>query len=272
VEGEPLGTPEVYSNDRIFVHICLASDQDTETEGKLSVLEKAGHPVVQIEMDEVSDLGAEFFRWELAVATAGAIMGLNPFDEPNVAESKRTACKLLSQWKEKKALREGQPIFAENDFALYCDQTWKWLWNGTQRSSVRDIFQAFFRLVEAPDYIALLPYFLCNLQRHQALQTLRNRLRERFKVATTLGYGPPYLHETGQLHKGGPKTGVFLIFTADTTADISIPEQEFGFATLQRAQALGDFRSLTYRGQRVIRVHLGRDIEKGLKFLEDNLR
>jgi hypothetical protein len=138
-------------------------------------------------------------------------------------------------------------------------------------STLGAFLQAFVDLAAAPDYLALLPYFRRTEARHQALQTLRLALRDRRHVATTLGYGPRYLHSTGQLHKGGPNTGVFMLFTADAAADLAIPEQPYGFATLQRAQALGDFRSLNTKGRRVVRIHLGSDIEGGLKKLVESL-
>lgn len=270
VDGEPLGSPEVYSHDRVFIHMRLADEDEGETEQKLAALEKAGHPVMRIELGDIMNLGAEFFRWELATATAGAIMGINPFDEPNVAESKKNTADLLSEWKENGKFPEASPVVEGNGIAIYCDPEQKWF-QKIRLNSQADFLASYLEMAHPPDYIALVPYFLRTSQRHEALQAIRVRLRDRFKVATTSGYGPRYLHSTGQLHKGGPNTGLFLMFTADGAQDIAIPDEHYGFATLQRAQALGDFRSLTHKERRVIRIHMGHDIENGLKVVAGSL-
>jgi hypothetical protein len=269
VEGEPLGAPEVYGQDRVFVSIRTADQPGPDTETKLAALEAAGHPVVRIVMHDVLDLGAEFLRWELATAVAGAVLNLNPFDEPNVAESKQNTSDLLHEWQQRGTFSETPPLLAASGITVYCEPGQPWLPTGQQ--SLDTFLRAFVDLAAAPDYLALLSYFRRTEARHQALQHLRLVLRNRRQVATTLGYGPRYLHSTGQLHKGGPNTGVFILCTADAAADLPIPGQPYGFATLQRAQALGDFRSLNAKARRVIRVHLGKDIEGGLKRLAESL-
>jgi transaldolase/glucose-6-phosphate isomerase len=270
VEGEPLGAPEVYGRDRVFVWIRTADRPDPDTEARLTTLEAAGHPVVRIVIHDALDLGAEFLRWELATATAGAILEQNPFDEPNVAESKQNTSNLLYEWQQHGVFGEDQPVLTEAGLAVYGDREQPWLPTGPQHS-LSTFLQAFVDLAAAPDYLALLPYFHRTAALHQMLQRLRLAWRDRRRVATTLGYGPRYLHSTGQLHKGGPDTGVFILFTADASAELSIPGQPYGFATLQRAQALGDFRSLNTRQRRVIRIHLGSDIEGGIKRLVASL-
>jgi transaldolase / glucose-6-phosphate isomerase len=270
VEGEPLGAPAVYGPDRIFVWLRTADCLDTDTEAKLTTLEKAGHPGIRIVIHDALDLGAEFLRWELATATAGAILEVNPFDEPNVAESKQNTNALLHEWQQHRTFSTAQPVVQAGDIAIYCEQTQSWIPKG-QGSTPGAFLQAFVDLATPPDYLALLAYFRRTAAGHQALQALRLALRERRHVATTLGYGPRYLHSTGQLHKGGPNTGVFILFTAEAAADLPIPGQPYDFATLQRAQALGDFRSLTTKARRVVRVHLGSDIEGGLKKLVESL-
>jgi transaldolase/glucose-6-phosphate isomerase len=269
VEGEPLGAPEMYSQDRLFVLIRTVDCPDPATDAKLAALEAAGHPVVRIVIHDALDLGAEFLRWELATATAGAVLGLNPFDEPNVAESKKNTSALLHEWQQHGTFGEDQPIVQEGGIAVYGDPAQPWLPRGER--NVPAFLNAFVNLAVAPDYLALLPYFLRTEACHQALQALRLILRDRRHVATTLGYGPRYLHSTGQLHKGGPNTGMCILFTADAAADCPIPGQPYGFATLQRAQALGDFRSLVAKERRVIRVHLGDDLEGGLRRLAESL-
>jgi hypothetical protein len=226
---------------------------------------------VRISIPEALAFGDEFFRWEVATATAGAVMGVNPFDEPDVAESKQNTHDLLSAWQRQDVASGGRPVLEADGMAIYVDEKQREAW-WEQAGSVRDFLQAFVGQIKAPDYLALLSYVQRTPPRHEILQALRSALRNRFKVATTLGYGPRYLHSTGQLHKGGPNTGVFIMFTADAPEDIPIPGQTYGFATLQRAQALGDFLALSHKQRRVIRMHLGSDIEGGLKRIAESLQ
>jgi hypothetical protein len=269
VDGEPLGAPDVYSNDRLFVSLHYAGPEDTSTAKTLTALEEAGHPVVRISIPETLALGGEFFRWELATATTGAIMCINPFDEPNVAESKQNTLDLLSAWQRQGSASQEPPIFEADSMAIYGDVR-RLETSREQVGSMRDFLQAFVGQMSPPDYLALLAYLQRTPARHEALQALRCGVRNRFRVATTLGYGPRYLHSTGQLHKGGPNTGVFIMFTADAPDDIPIPGQAYGFAMLQRAQALGDFLALGDKQRRVIRIHLGSDVEGGLKRIAES--
>ena len=263
VDGEPLGSPDVYSNDRVFVSLQLAGSKDATTAKQLAALEAAGHPIVRLSIPEPIAFGGECFRWELATATAGAIMGVNPFDEPDVAESKQHTHDLLSTWQRQGAASEEHPLLETDGVTIYGDVRQLKAWR-EKAGSLRDFLQAFVGPMKTPDYLALLAYFQRTPARHEALQALRGAFRNRLRVATTLGYGPRYLHSTGQLHKGGPNTGVFAMFTADASEDVPIPGQTYGFATLQRAQALGDFLALAHKQRRVIRIHLGSDVEGGL--------
>jgi hypothetical protein len=249
----------VYSSDRLFVLLRLDGHAEPDTEQQLTVLEKAGHPVVRITVPAVRDLGAECWRWELATATAGALLGVNPFDEPNVAASKRQTQALLQTWQHHGTFGDDRPVVAEDDMVVYGATA-----SGSHRT-VRALLRAFVEAVAGPDYLALLPYMRQTPERHMLLHALCLALRNSRKVATTLGYGPRYLHSTGQLHKGGPNTGVLIMFTAEASEDPPIPGEPFGFATLQRAQALGDFQALTAAGRRVLRLHLGHHIEQGLE-------
>ncbi|MFP3869577.1 MAG: bifunctional transaldolase/phosoglucose isomerase [Syntrophobacteria bacterium] len=264
VEGEPVGYPGVYAADRVFVHMSTAEAEEAYTEQKLRGLEEAGHPVVRIQLGDKINLGAEFFRWEFATATAGALLEINPFDEPNVSESKENTRTLLTEWREKGRFNTDDPLVEENGIAVYGDPVSPWLEN-LSRDSLEAFLGGFVDLAGPPDYLALLTYFLRTPERHKTLQALRVSLRDRLKVATTLGYGPRYLHSTGQLHKGGPNRGVFVVITAEADEDTPIPGSEYGFATLQRAQALGDFRSLINKDRRVIRIHLAGDLDHGLR-------
>jgi transaldolase / glucose-6-phosphate isomerase len=271
VEGESAGKPEVYNNDRVFVYLYTSEDDDEKNDKKLKALEKAGHPAVRIELQNKLALGAEFFRWELATATAGRIINVNPFDEPNVAESKKNSKDLLIEWKEKGSFGEGKPLLQDSEISVYCNEAAAWMFEG-ERKSIKAFLNKFVKLANSPDYLAMLAYFIQTPDREKILQSIRTRLRDRLKVATTLGYGPRYMHSTGQLHKGGPNAGVMILFTYDAQEDIAIPGSDYGFATLQRAQALGDFRSLNDKNRRVIRIHLGKNVEQSLKKLESSLK
>jgi hypothetical protein len=251
----------VYGRDRLFVWLRLGKHTEPAIEEQLTILEKAGHPVVRIAVPEVLDLGAESLRWELATATAGALLGVNPFDEPNVVASKRQTETLLQTWQHHGTFDDERPVLEDDGIAVYGPAAL-----GKHRT-VHALLRAFVGAVAAPDYLALLPYMQRAPERHKTLLALCLALRNRRKVATTLGYGPRYLHSTGQLHKGGPPTGVLIILTVEAAEDLFIPGEPFGFATLQQAQALGDFRALRAAGRRVLRIHLGRDIESGLERL-----
>ncbi len=283
VEGEPLGTPEDYGSDRVFVALELSGVDDPERRGRLQALQDAGHPVVRIALDDRLDLGAEIFRWEVATATAGAILGVNPFDEPNVTESKENTRELLAAWRERGSFDEPAAAAEAGEVAVWTGGGADGAGAGGEAPAA--VIAALLASARAGDYVALLPYFRRTPERHRSLETLRRAVRDRYRVATTLGYGPRYLHSTGQLHKGGPDTGVYLIFTAGSGGDdISIPdsgsgsgsgsdgaERGYGFATLLRAQALGDFRSLAEHGRRVVRIHLEGDLDEALATLVDEL-
>jgi transaldolase/glucose-6-phosphate isomerase len=269
VESEKIGKPENYSNDRVFVY--MFTPEDKIDENKISTLEKAGHPVVRIELKDKFAIGGEYLRWEIATATACTVLGINAFDQPNVSESKNNTNNLLAAWKQSGNFDEGNPIFSKDDISVFCNQSASWLFEG-HRKSLKDFITAYLKLIAPSDYISLLAYFLQTPARHKQLQSIRIGLRDKFKIATTLGYGPRYLHSTGQLHKGGPNEGLFIIFTADSSEEVIIPGEQFGFATLQRAQALGDFGSLNNKNRRVIRIHLGKNVEENLKVIAGLLK
>ncbi len=271
VESEDLGKPDVYGNDRVFVYMHTSAEKETTIERKLTALEKAGNPTVRIEIKDKLALGAEFLRWEIATATAGKIIGINAFDQPNVEAAKKNTSKILNEWKQNGSLNEGEPLYTKDELTLYVDPDSKWLFEKPKRS-FSDFLNAFVKLDNSPDYFALLAYFLETPGRNKTLQSIRMKIRNNRKSATTLGYGPRYLHSTGQLHKGGPNTGLFIILTADSEKDLPIAGEEYGFKTLHRSKALGDFRSLNEKDRRVIRINLGSNIEQGLKKLEQMIK
>ncbi len=270
VEGEEPDRPDAYGSDRLFVSIALRGDEFRKAGRRLEALEKAGHPVVRIELADKFALGGEFMRWEFATVTAAAILGVNPFDEPNVAESKRNTQKLLDGWSGKAPAGAALPLFEEDGMSVFCEDIAR-LFPGEKPQSISELLAGFARGSERSGYVAILPYFAETPARRRKLQALRTRMRERAGTAVTVGYGPRYLHSTGQLHKGGPGNGRFLILTWGAPGGLRIPGKSFDFATLQRAQALGDCRALSDKGRAVIRVHLGRSVDKSLKKLADML-
>jgi transaldolase/glucose-6-phosphate isomerase len=249
VDLEPIGSPESYGDDRFFVYIRSAA-ADARQDAAVTALERAGQPIVRITVDSHEALGREIYRWEMATAIACAIMGVNPFDEPNVTEAKVATSALLAQH-----AAEGKLPVPEDT----CD--------------ARDVDRIRAHLATATpnDYLAFCAYFVRTPARDAALTRMRVACRDRTRNATTLGYGPRFLHSTGQLHKGGPNTGVFLQLTADTAADLPVPGEAYSFATLRDAQALGDLQVLKRRGRRALRVHLGADVDAGLEALADAL-
>ena len=244
VSGESLGGPEVYGNDRLFVSISLGALAN-ETKSKLEALAAAGHPVVYRQVDNLYDLGAEFFAWEFATAVAGWRIGINPFDQPNVQEAKDATKELLSSFERRGRLDERDTVAADDS----------------------DAIKAHLATVRPGDYIAFLNYIEETPEIDRKFQEIRTRLRDATKCAVTIGYGPRFLHSTGQFHKGGPPTGVFFQIIANDQKDLAIPGEPFTFSILKQAQALGDFRALAKRGRRVIAIDLGDDILGGLEEL-----
>ena len=266
IAGEPLGAPDVYGNDRIFAYIHTHSAKTGDVEEKLSALEAAGHPVLRHTLHDPLDLGEEFFLWEFATAVAGALLGIDAFDQPNVQESKDNTRRLLGEYVQTGSLTQQSLIVADNTLRVFGDaETRDTLRRGG--SSLPEIIAAHIARIKPGDYFALTQY-IEELNNYEALlQEIRVAIRDEKKVATTSGYGPRFLHSTGQLHKGGPDSGVFIQLTSDDINDIDIPGEKFTFGVLKQAQALGDFESLASRHRRAIRVDLGGDVEKGLRRL-----
>lgn len=270
VNGELLGPPSAYTDDRIFVYIRTAEDKDASQMRKLKALEDAGHPVVRVKIPDTIALGGEYYCWEVATAVAGLVIGINPFDEPNVAESKKNTDNLLEEWKKNKKFSDGSPVVRSEDISIYTGGAAHELKGDA--TSLSDFITTFLQQVNAGDYVAMLPYFHRTEARAELLQSWRMSIRDQYKVATTLLHGPRYLHSTGQLHKGGPDTGFYIILTADERQKLPIPGEAYGFEVLHHAQAMGDFRSLSDKGRQVIRVHLGEDIDANLKNLIEQLK
>ncbi|HKP45993.1 MAG TPA: hypothetical protein VJT50_05285 [Pyrinomonadaceae bacterium] len=254
VVGEPLREPDDYADDRLFVCISLKSPEDNV---KLKMLADAGHPVIHRRLHDVYDLGAEFFVWEMATAFAGWRLGINPFDQPNVQESKDKTKALLEQFTTSGKLPEQFSVATDGGLTIYAAEEGK-------SKSVPDVMNQYLKGISPGDYAALLAYLEETAEVEAALQQLRETIGKKTQVATTVGYGPRFLHSTGQLHKGGPDSGVFIQLTAPDQKDFPIPGEPYSFSTLKDAQALGDFQSLTAHGRRALRVDLGTDVVTGL--------
>ena len=263
VDDEPLGEAHVYDNDRVFVYIRYTDGAVPEQDSIVDALQSAGHPVVRIDCMNLLNLGQEFFRWEMATATAGSLLGVNAFDQPNVQESKEFTKFYLDEFKKNGRLPEESPVMTDGNVRLFTDDANRQALAGA--ASLSHAVAAHLSRVGTGDYVAINAYLERTPVVHEALQSIRALIRDAKRVATTLGYGPRFLHSTGQLHKGGPNSGVFIQVTADNAQDLDIPGEPYSFGTLVAAQALGDMKSLCSRNRRVIRIHLGRDVEAGLR-------
>jgi transaldolase/glucose-6-phosphate isomerase len=270
VDREGLGVPEVYGDDRVFVYLRLSGGEDADQDAALARLADAGQPVVRIEIGDLYDLGQEFFRWEFATAVAGSVMGINPFNQPDVEASKLATRALTDEYEKTGSLPAESPILEEGGIKLFTDDpNAKELTAAAGERTVAAYLKAHLDRLGAGDYLGLLAYVEMNDEHDAELQAIRHRLRDSRRVATCLGYGPRFLHSTGQAYKGGPNTGVFLQITCDDMADLPVPGRSYTFGTVKAAQARGDFEVLAERGRRVLRVHLGTDVTAGLKKLRE---
>jgi transaldolase/glucose-6-phosphate isomerase len=271
VEGEALGAPEVYGNDRLFVYLRTDQGADPEQDRRVEALERAGQPVVRLALADIYDLGQEFFRWEFAVAVAGALIGINAFDQPNVQESKDVTDALLVEYGQSGRLPEPTAVVrsAAGEVELVAEEDEAALLRSA--GSVEGALAAFAEQVRPGDYVAILAYLPRTPATEAALQRMRLRLRDARHAATTVGYGPRFQHSTGQLHKGGANNGVFLQIVAADHEDVPIPGAPYTFGTLKAAQALGDLRTLERHGRRVVRADLDGDLVAGLGALEQAL-
>ncbi|MBS1251253.1 MAG: Transaldolase [Anaerolineales bacterium] len=266
VVGEPLGAPDVYGDDRVFVHVHL--EGDTSDDDALAALEEAGHPVVRIHLRDRYDLGGQFFLWEMATAVAGHRLGIHPFNQPNVEAAKVQARKMIDEYTATGKLPEQTPALTTNGFEVHGD---------VAADSVSGAVDEFLKQAEAGDYISLQAYVPPTEGTESLLRSLQAALRDKTKLATTVGFGPRFLHSTGQLHKGDAGNGLFIQFTSDPQEDVAIPDEagsdasSITFGVLKLAQAMGDRQALLGEGRRVIRIHLGADAAGGLEEIEGAL-
>jgi len=253
----------------VFAYLRLENGADAAQDAAVEAIEKAGHPVVRIAIKDIYDIGQEFFRWEIATAVAGAIIGINAFNQPDVEASKVETRKLTAEYEETGKLPPEQPILEESGVKLFTDPR-----NaaelakaaGGQKTLVAYL-RAHFSRIKPGDYFALLGYIDMNEANESDLTAIRKELQSRKKVATCLGFGPRFLHSTGQAYKGGPNSGVFLQLTCDDANDLPVPGQRYTFGVVKAAQARGDFEVLAERGRRALRVHLGSGVASCLRCL-----
>ena len=270
VDREALASPDVYGNDRVFAYLRLESAPDAQQDAQVAALEKAGQPVVRISLGDAYELGQEFFRWEIATAVAGSVIGINAFNQPDVEASKIATRNLTAEYENKGALPAETPMYDDHGVKLFTDQK-----NAGELAkavgadkSLAGYLKAHLGRIKPGDYFALLGYIQMNEQHEQQLQAIRHMVRDRKHVATCLGFGPRFLHSTGQAYKGGPNSGVFLQVTCDDAKDLPVPGQKYTFGVVKAAQARGDFQVLAERGRRALRVHLGADLLSGLRTLQ----
>jgi len=264
VDRERLAKPAGYGNDRVFAYLRLASKPNKAQDAAVEALEKAGHPVVRITLPNIYNLGQEFFRWEIATAVAGSIIGINAFNQPDVEASKIETRKLTTQYEATGSLPPEVPFFEASGIRLYADEKNVAAVHGP---NLADVLRAHISRLGAGDYFAVLGYITMNVENEKGLQGLRHAVRDKKKVATVLGFGPRFLHSTGQAYKGGPNSGVFLQITCDGASDLPVPGQKYTFGIVKAAQARGDFAVLSERGRRALRVHLGKNLKAGLATL-----
>ena len=274
IDRETLGRPELYGRDRLFVYLTLPSAVDSAQSDAVTALEKAGHPVVHIALDDAYDIGQEFFRWQVATAVAGALLSVHPFDQPDVEASKTATRKLTAEYERAGRLPAETPFHSSDGIALFADEkTTAALSRATGDDDTLDAYlKAHLSRLAEGDYFALLAYIEMNEANERALQVIRHDVRNARRVATCLEFGPRFLHSTGQAYKGGPNTGVFLQITCDDAADLPVPGQKYTFGIVKAAQARGDLQVLVERDRRALRVHLGADVGAGLARLQAALR
>ncbi|HEX9652232.1 MAG TPA: glucose-6-phosphate isomerase [bacterium] len=268
VDGEELGTPAVYANDRLFVHLVV--DGDSTHDQKMELLRKAGHPVVRLHLHDTYDLGGEFFRWQIATVIAGWRLKINPFDQPNVESAKVLARHMVSAYHKEGRLPEVKSTFEANGIAVFTNLSGKDLQTAIQQFLAQGSI--------GRSYVSVQAYVPPTSQSDSLLNSMRLRIRDSSKLATTVGYGPRFLHSTGQLHKGDAGHGLFIQFTSDAVEDVAIPDQAgepasaITFGVLKLAQALGDRQALLDAGRKVIRFHFEKEVASGLQQILQALR
>jgi transaldolase / glucose-6-phosphate isomerase len=273
IAGEPLGAPVVYDTHRLFVFLRDAAHPDRGQDQAVDALERAGHPVVRIGVGSPQLLAQEFFRFEIATAVAGAVLGINPFDQPDVEASKIATRQMTEAFEKTGSLPSEPPVFEAHGIALYTDtRNAQALRQMGANATLQSWLRAHFARLDDGDYFALLAYIDGDDARLQVLQGMRTAVRDRKRVATCLQFGPRFLHSTGQAYKGGPNSGVFLQITAEPAPDLTIPGRKASFGVIEAAQARGDFHVLAARGRRLLHAHIAGDVDEGLAIIDKAAR
>lgn len=271
VDREPILDAENYYNDRVFVHIGVKnSATDEDTYSKLEEIERVGHPVVRIELESLYHISQEFFRWEFATAVAGAVMGINPFNQPDVESAKIEARKITDEYEQTGSLPGESAFFQEDGISLFSNEpNINQLNDLAAEKSLAGYLKAHISRIGSNDYFALLGYIEMNEENEKALRAIREKVLNKELTATCLGFGPRFLHSTGQAYKGGANNGVFLQITADEDIDLPVPGQKYTFGVVKAAQARGDFQVLLDRERRALRIHISGDLTNGLQKLKE---
>ena len=265
VDGEEVGPPEVYGKDRLFVHVHDLAAPDAAQDAAVDELQAAGHPIIRLALRDGYDLAAEFYRWEFATAVAGSVMGINPFDQPDVEASKVETRRLTTAYEAEGALPAEEPLVRDGQIAVHADRmNAAALGPGVRSGSVENLLAAHINRIGPGDYLAVLAYVEMSDIHARSLQRIRHAVRSAYGAATSVGFGPRFLHSSGQLYKGGPNTGVFIQITCDDEADLPVPGRAYSFGVVKAAQARGDYQVLSGRGRRLLRLHLAGDVANGL--------
>jgi transaldolase / glucose-6-phosphate isomerase len=269
VDREPIQLPDGYGDDRVFVSLALRGGKmSNDAYARLEELERSGHPFISIELDTTYNLGQEFFRWEFATAVAGAVMKIDPFNQPDVEAAKIEARKLTDEYERTGSLPDEAPFYSDAAYKLFSNEKIAAsVMESADEKSVRGLLAAHLRTIASGDYFALLAYIEMSDENEKLLQAIREKILKKFGAATCLGFGPRFLHSTGQAYKGGANNGVFLQITSDDAFDLPVPGQKYTFGIVKAAQARGDFQVLLDRGRRALRIHLGSDVKTGLEKL-----
>lgn len=267
VDREPAIDTARYSDDRVFVFIGTDDGFDEE---RFAAVTELGHPAIRVMLDGIGSLGQEFYRWEFATAVCGAVMGINPFDQPDVEAAKIEARKITEEYEQTGTLPEVRPFFSDDGFSLFTGSSYANVLSGSaDEMSVAALLRAHIDQVASGDYFALLAYIKMDEANEDLLTSIRDTVLRRNGNATCLGFGPRFLHSTGQAYKGGPNNGVFLQITADDEIDLPVPGQQFSFGTVKTAQARGDFQVLVDRDRRALNLHISGDILTGLEKIRE---
>lgn len=266
VDREAIGSPEVYGNDRVFAYVRLKNTADSSQDAKVAALEAAGHPVAHFEITNLYEIFGQFFTWEIATAVAGSIMGINPFNQPDVESAKIETRALTTEYEKSGKLPERSPFATADGIELYATDAYAAkLKSSAHSSDLAGYLRAHLDQIHAGDYFATLAFLPMFVENENIIQGFRHKVRDAKKSATCLGFGPRFLHSTGQDYKGGPNTGVFLQITSSHAVDLPIPDQKYSFGIVIDAQAAGDLAVLESRGRRALRIHLGADVPAGLQ-------